>query len=103
MNAPQTEGREWALYVAAFEKLMAKAKGRPVPWVFDLWDGECRCLEHVIFEHPIGCLCCRNGLRIRLTGSFCDWPADWKLPLTLILTDDDGMIVMVETEEYCAQ
>jgi hypothetical protein len=60
-------------------------------------------LEHVIFEHPIGCLCCPNGIWVRLNGSFCDWPADPQLPLTLILVDDAGEIVMVETEEYCAQ
>ena len=42
MNAPETAWYEKALFSAAFEKLMARAKGLPAPWVLDLMDGDCR-------------------------------------------------------------
>ena len=104
MNAPETAWYEKALFSAAFEKLMARAKGLPAPWVLDLMDGDCRCLEHVTFEHGIGCACCADGVGpIRRSGSFSDWPADWCLPLSLILTSGDDDIVVVETEELSAQ
>ena len=97
MNAPETAWYERLLFGAAFAKLLARAQGLPAPWTIDLVDGELRPLEHTVFEHG-------GADHVTPIASFVDWPADWRLPLSLILTSgDDEDIVVVETEEYCAQ
>ncbi len=97
MNAPETAWYERLLFGAAFAKLLARAQGLPAPWTIELIDGELRPLEHIVFEHGI------DADHVTPITSFCNWPADWRLPLSLILTSGDEDIVVVETEEYCAQ
>jgi hypothetical protein len=97
VNAPATCWYERLLFGAAFQKLMARAQGLPAPWTIDLVDGELRPLERAVFEHGI------DGDHVAPITSFVDWPADWRLPLSLILTSGDEDIVVVETEELSAQ
>lgn len=99
MNAPRAEGRAHELFSACYRELMEKAEGLPAPWVIDLMDGELRCLEHVIFEHGLGCECCADGVGPIAAGSFSNWPADWRCPLTLVLTAGNGSILIMESEE----
>jgi hypothetical protein len=96
MRAPTPTWCERILFDAAFRKLMAQAMGLPAPWTLDLFDGEMRSLEHAEFPHVIGCTCCDPVQRV--TG-FADWPEDWRMPLTLVLTSEDGSIVTAQTDE----
>ena len=94
MNAPLTAWREELLFNAALRELMAKAKGMAAPWRLELFDGAMRPLERVVFEHEIDA---DHGV-MPMTGS-CDWPSDWRMPLTLRLTAGDSKILTVKTEE----
>lgn len=95
MNAPQGAAwREQLMFNAALWELMAKAKGLPAPWTLELFDGAMRPLERVVFAHEIDA---DHGV-MPMMGS-CDWPSDWRMPLTLRLTAGDGKILTVKTEE----